>query len=80
MQILLSTLLCNISEQIEIQDSVMNKKRVSRGEGYWKTVLQLPHDFNWKQVWNFKIKKIPINKYKEFSFKLIYNIFQIKLI
>ncbi len=36
---------------------VKKKRMVSRSKIYWKTIFQLPHDFNWKQVWSFKIKK-----------------------
>ena len=40
--------------------------------------MQLPIDFDWRHVLNFKLKKIKENQVKQFNFKLLHNVLPFK--
>ena len=45
---------------------------------FWQEVLNLPIDFDWRHVLNFKLKKIKENKVRQFNFKLLHNVLPFK--
>ena len=44
----------------------------------WEEKLQLPLDYDWKSVLDFKFKKVCDNKVRQFNFKLLHNILPFK--
>ena len=52
----------------------VNKKECIKKKYYWENYLDSPINFTWTSIWNFKLKEIAINKYREFNVKCLNNL------
>ena len=45
---------------------------------FWQEILQLPINFEWRHVLDFKLKKIKDNRVRQFNFKLLHKVLPFK--
>ena len=64
----------NIKSKVAYNIFVNKKKCINKKQYYWENYFDSPINFTWTSIWNFKLKEIAINKYREFNVKFLNNL------